>query len=155
MLSLTELDDAYDVAEPRGMATARPPQIAVSPVPELPDHGKRTRPVSVRPGVVPRKRSRRRRDDDDDGSDEGYTDAPPKAPTAAERAAAKRRRDMLGVFVMVLVVAAGLGLHAALNDAVGAYVQASFMTPWGDTATRLAYPACLVAAIWCVKGMRP
>jgi hypothetical protein len=145
MLPLTELDDAYAVQETSPGARAAPEQSNLE-IPELPDHGKRTRPVSIR-DAMPVKRAQRR------GHKEDYTDAQ-DAPTAADRASAKRRRDMLGVFVMVLVVAAGLALHAALNEAVSAYVQASFMTPWGDTTTRLAYPACLVAAIWCVKGVQ-
>jgi hypothetical protein len=152
MLPLTELDDAYeDVLSMPGRSVPAADAGDSRHRPEVPDHQKRTRPVSIRPdvhdfqvldpgvGVPKRKRAA------------AASDAPG---TSFNDRMWMRRKDMTSVAVMVLIVTAGLALHAALSDMLGAYIDTAYMTPWWERATRLSYPAGAVAAIWCLKSSK-
>ena len=139
-LSLTSLDDAYisdmDVVAPQ-------PTI---PIPSLPNHGKKERPVSLREELLPintKQKSRKAKSLEIPPVTESFTDK-----------VWSHKKDMMKMLTLALIIASGLAFHHVFLDFLNEYLEGARLSYWNEKITKLCYPAIVLALIWCLKSMK-
>lgn len=139
-LSLTEIRDAFDE---RSMDATT----YNTPVQELPNHMKKTKPVNVR--LVADETAPSRKDDWRKPRHRDTPESAQESKRALESGGGKR--DLKRIATNALTLTIGLALHSAIIMTMNHQFESADVTTFNQICIRFTYPVALLLLVWALK----
>lgn len=78
----------------------------------------------------------------------------PSKPPIVQQQAPDKHKELRKLVIYAMVVTLGLAIHYVCHDWLTRYLSKAYLSESSEQLAKACYPACVIAAIWCIRNMK-